>query len=86
MTNALILAAHLNFGPDNGSVSLVYTSFGDTNQFTEACVPHYERAFEDAKKQGISVKALVLCNPHNPLGKSQMRLDDGKVAKPPDQT
>lgn len=30
---------------------------------------HYENALLRAKSDGVAVKALVLCNPHNPLGK-----------------
>jgi bifunctional pyridoxal-dependent enzyme with beta-cystathionase and maltose regulon repressor activities len=29
----------------------------------------YERALLEAKQEGITIKALMLCNPHNPLGR-----------------
>lgn len=35
-------------------------------------VDAYERAFLQAKEEGIRVKALMFCNPHNPLGKLSM--------------
>jgi hypothetical protein len=50
------------------SVDLEYVSVGDTDQFTPACVAAYETAFEEAKARGRNVKALIICNPHNPLG------------------
>lgn len=30
----------------------------------------YERTLLEAKQEGITIKALMLCNPHNPLGRS----------------
>ena len=29
----------------------------------------YENALTEAQKMGISVRALLICNPHNPIGK-----------------
>lgn len=40
----------------------------DEEQFSVGCVPAFERGFEAAKRRGITVKALIICNPHNPLG------------------
>lgn len=48
---------------------LVYASFNDTNQFSTEAVKKYEEALLQAQKDGIAIKALVLCNPHNPLGR-----------------
>lgn len=53
-----------------GRCQLVYAAFGDTDQFTEHAVAAYEAALADAKKNGIEIKALVITNPHNPLGTS----------------
>lgn len=33
------------------------------------CVAKYEKALLQAQKEGVKVKAFLLCNPHNPLGK-----------------
>lgn len=30
---------------------------------------HYEEALLQAQKEGFKIRALLLCNPHNPLGK-----------------
>ncbi len=30
-------------------------------------IKHYEAAVMEAREQGIPVKALLLCSPHNPL-------------------
>jgi bifunctional pyridoxal-dependent enzyme with beta-cystathionase and maltose regulon repressor activities len=43
---------------------------GDTEQFSPDCVAGYEKAFEEAKARGHTVRALVICNPSNPLGES----------------
>ncbi|TVY80564.1 putative aminotransferase gliI [Lachnellula suecica] len=48
---------------------LVYASFGDTDQFSVTGVKKYEECLLQARKEGIKIKALVLCNPHNPLGR-----------------
>jgi len=50
------------------SVDLEYVSVGDTDQFTPACVAAYETAFDEAKARGRNIRALIICNPHNPLG------------------
>jgi len=51
---------------------------GDTDQFSPSCVAAFTAGFEDAKARGIRIKALMICNPHNPLGKSS---EDMKVKK-----
>jgi aspartate/methionine/tyrosine aminotransferase len=48
---------------------LIYASFGDTDQFSAEGAKKYEEALLQAQKDGIKIKALVLCNPHNPLGR-----------------
>jgi xeroderma pigmentosum group C-complementing protein len=49
---------------------LVYASFGDVDQFDTDAVSKYEEAILQAAEEGVKIKALLLCNPHNPLGKS----------------
>lgn len=51
-----------------GRCKLVYAPFGDTDQFSVNAVAKYEAALQDAKKSGIKIRALVITNPHNPLG------------------
>lgn len=50
------------------SCKLVYASFGDVDQFGVNSVECYERTLLQAEQSGIKVRALVLANPHNPLG------------------
>ena len=50
-----------------------YVSFEDVDQFGVDCVGVYEKAFEDAKARGVNVRALLICNPHNPLGRCYTR-------------
>ncbi|KAI0909023.1 PLP-dependent transferase [Ustulina deusta] len=49
-------------------VDLEYVSVGDTDQFTPACVAAFEAGYEAAKARGRNIRALIICNPHNPLG------------------
>jgi 1-aminocyclopropane-1-carboxylate synthase len=39
------------------------------DQFSVDAVAKYEEALLQAQENGIKVRALLLCNPHNPLGK-----------------
>ncbi|KAK4502815.1 hypothetical protein PRZ48_006241 [Zasmidium cellare] len=39
------------------------------DQFEPGCVEFYERALLQAQEEGVTVRALLLCNPHNPLGR-----------------
>jgi len=47
----------------------VFVPFGDVDQFTPEAVSKYEAALIEAQKSGTRVRALMLCNPHNPLGR-----------------
>ncbi|KAJ5365461.1 1-aminocyclopropane-1-carboxylate synthase C [Penicillium concentricum] len=42
-------------------------SFGNIDAFSMDAIPLYEKAVLDAKARGITVKAIMLCNPHNPV-------------------
>ncbi|QGI78614.1 hypothetical protein CEK25_005343 [Fusarium fujikuroi] len=48
---------------------IVGVSFGDVDPFSIETVTYYEKALEEAEKQGIRVRVFLLCNPHNPLGR-----------------
>jgi bifunctional pyridoxal-dependent enzyme with beta-cystathionase and maltose regulon repressor activities len=37
-----------------------------------AAIEKYEAALHKAERQGTRVRALLLCNPHNPLGKKPL--------------
>jgi 1-aminocyclopropane-1-carboxylate synthase len=55
----------------NNSVKSVYVPIGTLDNLTTmAGVASHEKALLESEKKGVKVKALVLCNPHNPLGKS----------------
>jgi len=60
-----------SFVPDLQTTSkckLIYTPFGDQDQFSVQAVDCYERALQKAQQNGTRVRALVITNPHNPLG------------------
>lgn len=50
-------------------VNVVPVSCGTADPFSVDCVPLYEKALLDSTAQGIPIRALLLCNPHNPLGR-----------------
>ncbi|GKU07626.1 unnamed protein product [Fusarium langsethiae] len=61
-----------NFPIDFGyraEAKIVGVSFGDIDPFSLEAVVLYEKALIDAQEHGIRVKVLLLCNPHNPLGR-----------------
>jgi bifunctional pyridoxal-dependent enzyme with beta-cystathionase and maltose regulon repressor activities len=46
----------------------VYIDTDGVNNFDLDCVDLYEEALVKAREEGIIVRILLLCNPHNPLG------------------
>lgn len=62
-----------SFADDFGTraeVKPVWVSFPKgMDQFAPACVEMYDRALLAARAEGMTVRALLLCNPHNPLGR-----------------
>ncbi|KAF5599020.1 1-aminocyclopropane-1-carboxylate synthase [Fusarium pseudoanthophilum] len=61
-----------NFPIDLGyrvEAKIIGVSFGDVDPFSIETVTHYEKALEEAERQGIRVRVFLLCNPHNPLGR-----------------
>ncbi|KAF2218623.1 ACC synthase [Elsinoe ampelina] len=48
---------------------LVRVPFGDVDPMSAEAVEWYEKALLNAKERGVKVGALMLCNPHNPLGR-----------------
>ncbi|KAF9783638.1 hypothetical protein IL306_008765 [Fusarium sp. DS 682] len=61
-----------NFPIDLGyrvEAKIVGVSFGDIDPFSLETVAVYEKALMEAENQGIRVRAFLLCNPHNPLGR-----------------
>lgn len=51
------------------SVDLVTVALGEVDPMRTAAGTHYKRALAEATSRGKSVKALVLCGLHNPLGR-----------------
>jgi 1-aminocyclopropane-1-carboxylate synthase len=47
----------------------IYVPFATTDQFQPAAILHYEKALQQASASGTRIRALMLCNPHNPLGR-----------------
>lgn len=47
---------------------VIGVSFGEVDPFSDDALIAYEKALLNAQKAGIHVRALLLCNPHNPLG------------------
>jgi 1-aminocyclopropane-1-carboxylate synthase len=50
-------------------VKPVCVSVGEDDVTGLAAVSHHEKALIQAEKNGTKVKGLMLCNPHNPLGR-----------------
>lgn len=52
---------------------MIYTSFHGDDQFSPDAVTRYEEAFLQARETGVTARALLICNPHNPLGRCYPR-------------
>ncbi|ROT35117.1 1-aminocyclopropane-1-carboxylate synthase C [Sodiomyces alkalinus F11] len=48
---------------------IIPVAFDDIDPFSLDAMPYYEKALSDARERGILTKAMILCNPHNPLGR-----------------
>jgi aspartate/methionine/tyrosine aminotransferase len=54
-------------------VKVISVKFGNVDPFGVEAVPKYEDALLRSEKSGTKVKALILSNPHNPLGRCYSR-------------
>lgn len=55
-------------------VKLIEVKFGQqTDPMSAEAVHNYEKAILEARQRGVRVKGLMLCNPHNPLGRCYSR-------------
>lgn len=54
-------------------VKVVSVPFDDIDPVSEAAVSKYEDAILRSRNEGVPVKGLVLCHPHNPLGRCYPR-------------
>lgn len=50
-------------------VEIIEVAFGGIDPLGVDAVKSYEKAFLLARASGVKVKGLILCNPHNPLGR-----------------
>ncbi|KAF2020877.1 putative aspartate aminotransferase [Aaosphaeria arxii CBS 175.79] len=50
-------------------VNVEEVGFGSTDPFSEDALVHYKDAYTQAEKEGKTIRAILLCNPHNPLGR-----------------
>lgn len=48
-------------------------TFGQVDPFCLAAVRSYEIAIHSARQQGVDIRGLLLCSPHNPLGQCYPR-------------
>lgn len=65
--------AYSGFEPDlwtRSGTKSVFVDLEGEDFFGKAAVGKHQEALDRAEKEGIKVKALILCNPHNPLGKA----------------
>jgi aspartate/methionine/tyrosine aminotransferase len=58
---------------DRAGVKAISVKFGNVDPFDVEAVSKYEDALLRSEKAGTKVKALILCNPHNPLGRCYSR-------------
>lgn len=53
---------------------LIYTPFHGDDPFTVDAMARYEETFLKARDElGVEIRALLICNPHNPLGRCYSR-------------
>lgn len=50
-------------------LKLVYADLKEMDSFDERIVSAYEDALNNAKKEGVRIRALLIANPNNPLGR-----------------
>lgn len=65
--------AYSGFEPDlltrSGTVP-VFVDLEGEEFFGSGALGKHEEALKRAEEKGIKIRALLLCNPHNPLGKA----------------
>ncbi|KAL5000447.1 pyridoxal phosphate-dependent transferase [Aspergillus recurvatus] len=58
----------LDYGVEGG-VDVVYADTDVYETFEVGCVKRYEEALINARERGVRIRALVVVNPHNPVGR-----------------
>jgi bifunctional pyridoxal-dependent enzyme with beta-cystathionase and maltose regulon repressor activities len=59
----------LDFGNKSG-VTLIGADTDHETCFDEDAVHAFEKTFQECTEEGVVVRAVLIVNPHNPLGKS----------------
>jgi aspartate/methionine/tyrosine aminotransferase len=57
----------LDYGLQGGA-EIVYADTDPDEAFSPASIPKYEKALREADARGVKIRALLLVNPHNPVG------------------
>lgn len=60
----------LDFGNTAG-LEIVYTDCDGIDPFAPEIVQQYQKALDRSAAKGVKVKAILIVNPHNPLGRGQ---------------
>ncbi|KAB8229725.1 pyridoxal phosphate-dependent transferase [Aspergillus alliaceus] len=58
----------LDYGVE-ADIQIVYADTDPEEAFTPAVIEKYDVALKRAQKQGIRIRAMLIVNPHNPLGR-----------------
>ena len=58
----------LDFG-NTSNLNLVYVDMDGVDPFLQEAVPRYQEVFDQSQAAGLTIKAVLIVNPHNPLGK-----------------
>lgn len=58
----------LDYGVEAG-VEVIYADTDTEEAFLPNVVEKYEQALANAKERGVIIRAVVIVNPHNPVGK-----------------
>lgn len=58
----------LDYGVE-ADVQIVYADTDPEEAFTPAVVEKYEAALQRAEDEGTTIRAVLIVNPHNPVGK-----------------
>lgn len=58
----------LDFGNTNG-IKIVYVDMHDTDPFSVDAATKYKEAWDKSVQEGVIIRAVLIVNPHNPLGK-----------------
>jgi 1-aminocyclopropane-1-carboxylate synthase len=57
----------LDFG-NTDDLKIVYADMHGTDPFSVNAVAKYQETFEKSVREGVRIKAMLIVNPHNPLG------------------